>query len=73
MTEWGMLFLNGRVSVGVSHLMLNVKHFSKVYPVNHSYLHKVLTDFRSLYLFTYAVLPHVHVLFACHHVRIIEC
>lgn len=47
MTEWGILFLNGAVSITVSHLMLNVKHFSKVYPVNHSYLHKVLSDFRS--------------------------
>lgn len=65
MTEWGILFLNGRISVKVSHLMLNVKHFSKAYPVIHSYLHKVLTDFRSLYLFTYAVLPYVYVLSVC--------
>lgn len=53
MTEWGILFLNG--GVWVSHLMLNVKHFSKVYPVNHSYLHKVLSNFRYLYLFTYVL------------------
>lgn len=53
MTEWGILFLNGGVRVSL--LMLNVKHFSKVYPVNHSYLYKALSNFRSLYLFIYVL------------------